>query len=236
MQFESFPGFAFAQISNVTVQQFIHAKFFSSQLWTRRSRTRMSPICSYQLNLTLFVVLFVASTVFASTAFHVALLRHIHAHAVVVHFHDGDRDAVFQRAQLLQLFRRLRAATPGTSPTATTFPADNRKCPDASKKETPPTVRSPNHWRLRADTESCAGKNIRRGRRALTTTFTTFGLSYSAGLRIGVAAVDISAPPVRRRRRRSPPDRSAVHRPGCSRSHHTRRRAATSAMRSEPLG
>ena len=31
--------------------------------------------------------------------------RHIHAHAVVIHLHDRDRNAVFQRPQLLQLLR-----------------------------------------------------------------------------------------------------------------------------------
>src|SRR5438094_7406503 len=60
--------------------------------------------------------------------------------------------------------RRLPAARPDVSPTATKPLADSRKRPNASKKETPPTVRQPNDWRHHADTESCAGKNIERTR------------------------------------------------------------------------
>jgi len=71
---------------------------------------------------------------------------------------------------------------------------------------------------------------------ALTTTFTTFGLSYSAGALIGVAAVDISACA-------SAPATASItvgsingSSPWIFTTASPPQRAATSAIRSEPLG
>src|SRR6266542_670788 len=62
--------------------------------------------------------------------------------------------------------RRLRVARLDMSPIATTSRVGSHKYPNASKKETPPTVRQTNDWRHHADTESCAGKNIERARQS----------------------------------------------------------------------
>src|SRR5262249_45663935 len=71
---------------------------------------------------------------------------------------------------------------------------------------------------------------------ALTTTFTTLGLSYSAATRIAVAAVDISS-------RVSAAATASITAgsingspPGIFKRAPPEQRAATSAMRSEPLG
>src|SRR5438552_2254496 len=65
--------------------------------------------------------------------------RHIHTHGVAIHFHHSDGNAVFQRATA-PVSPPPPAVKLETSPGFTTFLADSRKCQNASKKETPPTV------------------------------------------------------------------------------------------------
>ena len=131
---------------------------------------------------------------------------------------------------------RFPAATPGISPAATAFRAGNRKCPDASKKQTPPTVRSSNHWRPRADRESCVEKNISARPAALITIFTTFGLSSSAGFLMRVAAVDISFCASAFATASITDGSINGSSPWMFTTASHSQRSATSAMRSEPLG
>ena len=52
----------------------------------------------------------------------------------------------------------------GIEPAAAAFPGDTRKCPNASKKERPPTALQQNDWRHLGHTESYAARNIKPAR------------------------------------------------------------------------
>ena len=71
---------------------------------------------------------------------------------------------------------------------------------------------------------------------ALTTTFTTFGLSYSSGLLMGVAAVDISAAASARATASMTPGSISGSSPWMFTMASQAQREDTSAIRSEPLG
>jgi len=105
----------------------------------------------------------------SSKIFHpLDIFWRIHAYAFVCHFLRPDLDP-FSNARNCSNFSRFRAATREISPAAAASRADNRKCREMLQKANAANC-SLEHWRPRADTESCASKNI-RATAALTTNF-----------------------------------------------------------------